>query len=227
MNEKDDRTMNVDDMVMCDGCHRLVLNTTKIKGMTFCQRCITQLKHNRWKKFIFSSVDELKMMRDDVEKVSQELRFPKQVTMNLVRLFDDYIDQGFIQSVYGASQQMFIYKDHFEIKTDDFFRKTLMDTVSGMLQKDSKIDGFNSNMLSKMIPQGTIRYKYKDFKSVKLSTGRNRPLDCIIVFKNKNDPYSLDDVYFFFAHYALPEVKERINNAVKVIQEHIQMSNQI
>lgn len=224
--------MNIEEMICCDGCHRPVLNTKDIQGMKFCKRCTDKMKHEKWKKFIFSSADELNAMKNHVESIARELEYPEEILTSLTNLFDDYLNRGFIQSIQESSQQIFIYKDYFEITTDDFFRKTLIETVCKMFQeekktnKDSELKKFNFDIdiISKMIPQGTIRYDYKDFEDVVLSKKHGQSLNYMIIQKNKNILYSLENVYFFFAHYNLPETKENINKAVSIIEKNIQIS---
>lgn len=224
--------MNMEEMVCCDGCHRQILNFTEIQGMKFCKRCTDKMKYDKWKKFIFSSVDELKTMKNHVESSARELEYPEKIITSLTNLFDDYLNRGFIQSIQGSSQQLFIYKDYFEIKTYDFFRQTLIETVFKMFQeekktnKNSDVKKFNIGIdtISKLITQGTIRYEYKNFENVALSKKQGQSLNYIIIQKNKNILYSLENVYFFFAHYNLPETKENINKAVSIIEKNIQIS---
>lgn len=224
--------MNIEDMVCCDGCHRQILNFTEIQGMKFCKRCTDKMKYEKWKKFIFSSANELRTMKNHVESIARELEYPEEILTSLTNLFDDYIDRGFIQSIQGSSQQIFIYKDYFEITTDDFFRKTLIETVFKMLQEEKKTNkssalkrfNFDIETISKMIPQGTIRYEYKDFEDVASSKKQGQSLNYMIIQKNKNILYSSENVYFFFAHYNLPETKENINKAVSIIEKNIQIS---
>lgn len=124
-------------MAICEGCHRSALLTTEICGMTFCKHCESKLNYSRWKKFIFSSREELIEFKNYVTEVASNLNFSNDTISKLQKPFNKFIDNGFIQSIDGKiGQQIYIYDNYFEIVTSDFYRQSLASLAESCLPDD-------------------------------------------------------------------------------------------
>lgn len=111
-------------MAKCMSCGKTILLTSTFGNVVLCKNCGTLSNVSAWSRRDFSSVEELIAMKNDSIQRASAGNISQDVITEIVRYFDEYIDNGFITTINGrAGQTLKVFSDYCIVTTKNERKK--------------------------------------------------------------------------------------------------------
>ena len=114
-------------MGKCMACGKTVLLGTNFGNVALCKSCGSLLNVSAWSAREFSSVDELRRLKDDALQRAVANNIPQNIVGEITRYFDEYSNSGFITAINGrAGQTLKVFENYCIVTTKSESMKTML-----------------------------------------------------------------------------------------------------